>query len=523
MLDLDLETLLYFAYNNESLYKHYTIPKKTGGHRDIYAPDKALKTICKKLNYYLGSVYEEFLPKSAHGFVNGRGIVTNAQNHLQRNYVLNIDLNDFFGVVNSGRVMGLFKRYPFRFGNKLSSVLTGITTRDNCLPQGSPTSPVIANMVCLRLDKDLIRLAHKNGWRYSRYADDITFSANSLDNKLASNVGGAVTVGRAIVNTIESNGFTINQKKTRLAVPNQSKWVTGIKVNKKCNLSRKYIRDVRSMLNAWEVYGEEGAEKKFNDSYNSGLKKSFRQVLRGRIDHIGNVRDKTDLLYRKLFNRLCDLEGKFGERLPESKKEEYLNKVLIIKSTQGIGSGFFISKNTIVTCAHVVGEDGSVEFTTRDKRLPVEFRGASVLCRDVVKDFAVLYTASDNSDLIFKSNTKKTHHSYSQTEDYVSLGYGGFRSNGNFWSEPAAVDQNIVQKEVTGGIHAYLVNNPMWSGMSGGPVISEQTDAVDGYIVQGSATLAGSTDIKSFKFYPISNIPSEYFQGLDTVVQEVAF
>lgn len=510
ILGLDLKTLLFFAYRNEGLYTHYQIKKKDGKFRDIHAPSEALKTICKKLNYYLSNVYDEYAPKSAHGFVRGRGIVSNARGHLKTEYVLNLDLENFFGVINPGRILGLFKRHPFRFGNNLSSVLTGIVTRQNSLPQGSPTSPVLANMVCLKLDKELIRLSIKYGWRYSRYADDITFSSDELSEELAVVRGERVFVGKKIENIIKNNGFSINEKKTRLAIPNESKWVTGIKVNEKLNLSRKYIKRVRSMLNAWEVYGEDLAEKKFNSDYNSGKSKSFRQVLRGRIDHIGNVRGKDDLLYKRLFNRLCALENHFDKRLPETKKDECLNQVLVIKSSLGYGSGFFIHKNIIVTCAHVVGTDRNVEFTTKRYRMPAEFRGASVLTVNVERDYAILYVISDNSDLVFKCNTRKTLQNFSQDEEYISVGYGGFRKGGNLWDDPAVVDQKIVQKDLAG--NSLKVDRPMWSGMSGGPVVSKLTGCVDGYIVEGAGTLAGSTDIKSFVFCPIANIPAEYFK-----------
>lgn len=509
LLNLDLKSLHFFAYGNDELYKSYKIPKKSGGYREIHAPIEALKTTCKKLDYHLSRVYEDFLPGSAHGFITGRGIITNSIGHVQRSYVLNIDLQDFFGVVNSGRIMGMFKRYPFQFSSRLASVLTGLVTYKNSLPQGSPSSPVLANMVCLKLDKDLIRLSARHGWRYTRYADDITFSTNELSENLASLVGSKVFVGNAIVRIIEKNGFSINEKKTRLSTPHQSKWVTGIKVNEKLNLSRKYIKRVRSMLHAWEVWKEELAEKRFNSEFNSGKYKSFRQVLRGRIDHIGNVRGKDDLLYKKLYNRLCDLEERSDRRLPETKKEEYLNKVLVIVSSHRSGSGFFISKNHIVTCAHVVGSDRSVQFTTKRYRMPIEFKWASVIAVDEKNDYAILHTPSDNSKLVFKTNPRKTLLSFSQEEEYISVGYAGFRDNGSIWTDPAANDQKIIQKYPSN--NSFEVGGAMWRGMSGGPFVSKRTDCVDGYIVVGARSLSDSADVKSHTIYPLSNIPLEYF------------
>ncbi len=511
LLNLDLKTLLYFAYKNDDLYKHYRIKKKNGGYRDIYAPKEALKTICKKLNYHFSAVYEEQLPKSVHGFVSKKSIVTNAEGHVKKNYILNIDISNFFGVINAGRVMGLLRKHPFKFRKRLASVLTGLTTYNNCLPQGSPCSPVLANMVCFSLDKKLIHLAHKNGWKYTRYADDISISANKLNDSLASDFGGNVKVGEQIVSIINKNGFDLNDNKTRLAVPNDSKWVTGVKINKKCNVSRKLVRRVRAMLNAWEVYGEDDAEIEFNRKYNLGKKKKFKEVLRGRIDHIGNVRGKTDFLYAGLFNRLCEMENRSDKRLPESKKEEYLDKVLMIKSSRGYGSGFFISKNIIITCAHVVGDDRNVEFTIKKKKCSVEFKSASVVETDKKLDYAILYDVSDNSDLVFKSNRKKTYQNCNQTDRYTSVGYAGFRLTDGFWDDPVVVDQKIIRQDKIDGVDFFLVDNSMWDGMSGGPVISKSTDCVVGYIVKGSESQEKAIKEKTFRFCPIPNIPEKFF------------
>lgn len=504
LLNIDVKKLLFFAYKNAGLYNHYKIKKSSGGEREISAPIEALKTINRKLTFQLNEIYSEHLPSSVHGFVSDRSIVTNAKNHLNKRYVLNIDLENFFGTINSGRVMGLLRGYPFNFNKSLASVITGITTYNNSLPQGAPSSPVISNMICRKLDMELIKLAKENSWVYSRYADDITISTNVLTESLASKIKEDVILGIEIRKIIKRNGFSINKAKIRLARPNQSKWVTGVKVNNELNVSRKFIRQVRSMLYSLEK------SKTTIDILSNPETLILLNIVRGKISHVGNVKSKENLTYIKLYNRLCELEGKVHKRIPESLKEKYKENVLVIKTSLGYASGFFIRENVIVTAAHTIGlEERSVDITTRRMRLPVEFKGANVIFVDRAKDFAILYTISSSfSKAVF--DVDFGDRSFDHDIDYVSVGYGGFRSNLTYWSDVAVVDQKIVQIENLDGNINYHVNSPMWSGMSGGPVISQKTGSVVGYITFGSPSLNSGQEVKNHVFRSISNIPLEY-------------
>jgi hypothetical protein len=503
LLKLDINSLFFFAYNNQKLYTHYEINKKSGGKRKISAPTEALKTTCRKLALYFNEVYSENLPTSVHGFLFDRSIVTNASNHLAKKFVLNIDLENFFETINAGRVIGLLRSYPFYFSNRLSSIITGIVTYENTLPQGSPTSPVISNMICRKLDKDLIRLAKVNNWIYSRYADDITISTNVLSKNLIVKTGKDLSIGIDLKKIISQNGFLINQKKIRLAGPNHSKWVTGVKVNRELNVSRKFIRQVRSLLHRLEKLNLDPEILKKDHS-------SSLNIIRGKISHIGNIRTKEDLIFIKLYNRLCDLEGDVSKRVPESAKDKYKENIVVIKTTLGYGSGFIITKNIIVTAAHLIGpNDRTVEIAIRKMKLTVESKGANVIHVDQLKDLAILYTNSSSFDgVVFETDFGAK--SYDHNTNYVSLGYGGFRASQSLWTDVAVLDQQIVQTEVVDGNTNYFVNNPMWSGMSGGPVISLKSGLVVGYIVYGSTSLQTGQDVKSHVFRSISNVPVEY-------------
>ena len=300
--DYQLRYHLYI-HPQEKAYTAFKIAKKSGGSRAILAPKTPLKIIQRKLNQVLKSVYK---PKpSTHGFVVQKSIVTNAKQHLRQRYVLNIDLKDFFPSINFGRVRGLLRSPPYSCTDEVATVLAQICCYENQLPQGAPTSPIISNMICAKLDSQLQRLAKKYQCIYTRYADDITFSTSRsrFPSHLIwfSKEAEKSILGDELKAIIEENGFLVNESKVRLQSRYKRQEVTGITVNEKLNINRKYIRQIRAVLHAWEKYGLENTEaefwrkdKKHRFQTNSD---SFRKIIRGKIDFVGTVRGTDDQIY----------------------------------------------------------------------------------------------------------------------------------------------------------------------------------------------------------------------------------
>lgn len=164
-------------------YKTFYIPKKNGKLREISAPNRNLKEILHYLNMMLAEVYQA--GPSAMGFVKGRSIVDNANLHVGQNYVLNLDLSDFFTSISQSRICKRLQLAPFNFNENVAKAISGLCCKKvvkggkkgYALPQGSPTSPILTNAVCDFLDKKLRHLSTRNGVKYSRYADDMTFSS----------------------------------------------------------------------------------------------------------------------------------------------------------------------------------------------------------------------------------------------------------------------------------------------------------------------------------------------------------
>jgi retron-type reverse transcriptase len=235
-------------------YVRYTIPKRRGGQRTILAPKTELKAIQRLL---LTEILEKIpVHEAAHGFVMGRSVVSNAALHQGKQFVLNMDLQDFFPSIDYGQVRGLFYRLGYRF--TVASVLALLCTErerfavtrngkpvyasigERTLVQGAPTSPAISNLLARRLDARLSGLARKLGLTYTRYADDLTFSGDDL---------GAILGARYIApRIIAAEKFTLHPEKTRLYRQSNRQIVTGLVVNEKVNTPRELRRMVRAIL-----------------------------------------------------------------------------------------------------------------------------------------------------------------------------------------------------------------------------------------------------------------------------------
>lgn len=271
LLEVKPGMLSYVLYKQPKLqlYKNFEISKKTGGIREISAPCPHLKLIQQRLAAILLSCSSELKGKHttttknknhvrrevSHGFTKGLGIISNSQEHITRRFVFNADLSDFFGTINFGRVRGFFiKDKNFLLSPAVATILAQIACNENKLPQGSPCSPVISNLIGHLLDMRLVEFASKQGCSYTRYADDLTFSTNKLDFPAAIAVPKegdqhGWVAGSGLLKIVQKCGFSLNEKKTRLQYRDSRQEVTGLTVNKKVNVPATYRHSVRAMAN----------------------------------------------------------------------------------------------------------------------------------------------------------------------------------------------------------------------------------------------------------------------------------
>lgn len=306
--------LNYYAYSshNKKRYVTFQVPKKKKGEfRTIDAPCAGLKMIQRAINLIFQTIYTPH--EAAMGFVPHRSVVTNARVHVGQKYVYNIDLKDFFPSITSGRLFKRLQVAPFCMDKKMASLVTDLccyTNADgkNVLPQGAPTSPTITNFISEHLDRKLSKLARAYGMKYTRYADDITFSCSS--NMFA----GDGKFCKSLRNIIENEEhFKINTDKTRLCHSGERQEVTGLTVNEQSNVTRKYVKQIRLFLHIWEAKGLPEVQRFFEKHYtpqttrpNVGIP-HIENVIAGKLLYLKMVKGEKDETYRKLYERLLKI------------------------------------------------------------------------------------------------------------------------------------------------------------------------------------------------------------------------
>ena len=299
---------------NPNRYCTFQIPKKRGGVRTIDAPNATLKMIQQGLNLVLQTVFTPH--PAAMGFVPRRSVATGAKVHVGQRLVYNIDLKDFFHTITSGRLYKRLRSEPFGLNHTVASLITDLCCytdgEGRCvLPMGAPTSPTVTNIICERMDNKLARLAKAYGLKYTRYADDITFSG------MANVFSEGSRFIRSMRNIIEKEeGFVINPDKTRLCHRGMRQEVTGLTVNDKENVSRRYIKQLRTMLHNWEMDGHDRAQAVFLQHYvpkymkpSGGLPPihHIENVIAGKLLYLKMVKGETDPTYRALAGRFLGL------------------------------------------------------------------------------------------------------------------------------------------------------------------------------------------------------------------------
>ncbi|MEQ5837696.1 retron Ec67 family RNA-directed DNA polymerase/endonuclease [Marinobacter sp. NFXS9] len=313
-----LSYILYIKPSH-SKYTEFPVPKRNGGDRLILAPSQDLKLLQSRLSELLQDCIDELNKEKGikrsiyHGFRRNQSIITNANNHKNKKHVFNIDIEDFFGQINFGRVRGFFiKNKNFSLTPKISTIIAQIACYNNKLPQGSPCSPVISNLIAHALDIKLAKLAQNCSATYSRYADDLTFSSNKADfpTEIAYNVkknNHNWDIGKELRSIIQNSGFSINEKKTRMQYFKSRQDVTGLVTNKSINTKSEYWRTARAMVNQLVISGDYYIKSNYQDgsgkTYTRSIKGTKRK-LNGILSHIDSIekfkKQKKELNFREL-------------------------------------------------------------------------------------------------------------------------------------------------------------------------------------------------------------------------------
>ncbi|MFY9727430.1 MAG: trypsin-like peptidase domain-containing protein [Bryobacteraceae bacterium] len=513
-LDVSLQQLTYhlFVVKGAKRYTKFNIAKSSGGLREIQSPVTALKLIQKKLNQALQCVYEPRHP--VHGFVSSRSIVSNARLHVGARFILNLDLKDFFPSINFGRVRGMFIARPYALAPEAATVLAQVCCFENGLPQGAPTSPVVSNMVCAKLDADLQKLAQRYNCLYSRYADDLTFStrANSFPKSLARIVvgpGGPETMsGGELEKAVSDNGFQLNALKTRLQTRGRRQAVTGLTVNQFPNVRRQYVNQVRAMLHAWRRFGPDLAEAEFRKRYDRKPRNpkspppSFKRVVKGKLDFLAMVRGTADSVCIRLLREYARLDPtfKFTSAVgPNTSIELAKDAVWVLEALAGSGqnmvseqgTAFFLAGVGLVTCAHVLrpqtrairAQESHIEYPVR------------IVATDEYLDLAVLEVPGVHHDIELPPGDPTT---LRQSQPIRLLGFPNY-APGN---QCALRNGEVTAFRMVSGFRRILVDANIIIGNSGGPVL-DANNRVIGVAAKGAASEADAEQTDKHEVIPI--------------------
>ena len=294
VMGMSIPQLRWLAYHKSVTsrvhYVSFTVPKKSGGERTLHAP---LHLMGRAQRWVLETIVDQLpVEEPCHGFRAGRSTVSNAQPHTGQAVVVNMDLAGFFPSIGFRRVSSVFERlgYSPAVSTILGLLCTACPRREEfrhgerCfvatgprgLPQGACTSPALANQVGRRLDRRLDALMKRLGGAYTRYADDLTFSGGE---ELLERIGYLMNQAREI---IKEEGFTVNEKKTRVQRRHSAQMVTGLVVNDKPGVVRREVRRLRAILHR--------ARTEDLDKQNREGRENFLAWLHGKIGYVCMVR-----------------------------------------------------------------------------------------------------------------------------------------------------------------------------------------------------------------------------------------
>lgn len=497
--DISRKRLNYHLYWHPTPYRAFEIPKRSGGVRLIESPPVPIIVFQKKLARALSELYR---PKvTAHGFIPGRSIVTNARHHLGAKFVLNIDLAGFFHSIHFGRIFGLLQKPPFSLKRNVAAVLAHLCCWNKRLPQGAPTSPVLSNLVCRSLDTKLSQLGKAVGAKYSRYADDITFSTRR--SEFPSRLAGfgldnnPVVLAEELVKIIRSEGFAVNDAKTRLLARHVRQEVTGVTINEKLSVHPNYARSLRGALWCWRRLGYDEANRRFREVYDKksrvGGQPELARHLEGRIAFLTMVRGEDDpvasryrLEFAALAQRTVVVKG------PAARQPKLLSQALWVVlglnasgDVASNGTAAYIDRLGFVTSDHVIRDTaglGVTRYVLVRSDEPHVMHDFTVRASDPHVDIAIL---ESNSAPVWAALQARDGSGPQVDEEILLAGFPNWMAG----QTPRMEKGRIAQLRTVSARRLAQVTCSIHDGNSGGPLLGS-----DGCVV-AIATYGGSSPI----------------------------
>ncbi|WP_413998791.1 reverse transcriptase family protein [Flavobacterium sp. W1B] len=284
------EYLKKAALHTKYFYRDFEITKKNGKKRPISEP---LPSLMEIQHWILKEILYK-LPVSpfAKAYKPNVSIIENLKFHKNQPKVFTLDLENFFPSIKIESIEKIFTELGYC--QNVSNLLAKLSTRDNTLPQGAPTSPYLSNLIFKDADLTISDYCKQHKIRYTRYADDLSFSGDFDEKELLNKV----------IETIEKLGFKINTAKTKLMKPDSRQTVTGIVVNEKPQVVFHKRNALRQAMYYIKKFGidEHREYKEINQAH-------FLEHLLGKINFVLQINPKdSEFIDYKSF--LIDLKKK---------------------------------------------------------------------------------------------------------------------------------------------------------------------------------------------------------------------
>ena len=285
---------LYSMSNDiEKYYNKFNIKKRNGKERHILSPQYDLKKIQNNILNKL--LYDKRVSNYAKAYVKEISLVDNVSVHKGYKYILKLDIKDFFESVSYVDIYNIFKE--FGFSKRICGLLSYLTTYDDYLPQGAPTSPYLSNLVLRDFDYKIGEWCEENNINYTRYSDDMTFSMNEYNKDII----------RFVRVNLYKYGLELNNDKICLIHNSKQQKITGIVVNNKIQVDSKYRKKIRQEVYYIKKYGIDEHLNKINVTD----KEKYIKSLYGKILFVLSVdpKNKEFVKYKKTIGK-CNGTGK---------------------------------------------------------------------------------------------------------------------------------------------------------------------------------------------------------------------
>lgn len=524
LLEISDKSLRYFLFviRPENMYKSFTIPKRRGGERHIFAPIKKWRNLQRKLSYVLTLKYT---PKvCAYGFVKNKNILDNASKHIKKSEILNVDLKDFFTQFHFGRIVGLLKAKPYSLGEEAAITIAQIVCLNGVLPQGAPTSPILTNMLCAPLDNQLMQYAKKHSLVYTRYADDITFSSfgKNISGNLVSVIDNKICLVDSFRRIFVNNNLLVNEEKISLKEKYHRQEVTGVIVNKFPNIKRDYYKTLRAQLhncNKNGVYDEalkyikcgycrnkNIIQIKDNPEKRPIIEAWYKKVLVGKIRYVRQIKGSQSFTFYALANAANQV---FGEDVFELSYFDQMNYIIdenvfvIQNSNETVqGSGFYVPGYGLFTSYHVTKDEDFYYLWKNGEKLSSVSICANMnqKCSNEVIDYALYNVTISNVTNV--SIGKSSELSVGDT--VIIAGFPDYIKGDTITKEEC----KIIGITQLFGAPFYKVSGRVVHGASGGIVLDTNHNVV-GIIKGGSPSEDENNTNLKHGFVPIDLVVSD--------------